>query len=73
MNLADDWPHQRSLTKWQKNGILNQKKKLSAHVWKSCAACTYKEDDKKQTKTTGWDTVQSWVGIKDLEMCQSKM
>ena len=41
---------------------------LSEHVWILGAACPHEEDDIKQTKTTGWYTLNWWVGIKDLEI-----
>ena len=46
---------------------------LSAHVLKLGAAYTHKEDDMKQTKTTGWYTLIWWVDIKDLKIYKSKI
>ena len=51
-----------------KNTKLQQEMELSTHVWKLAAECAHEEDDMKQTTTTGWCTLNCWVGIKDLEI-----
>ena len=46
---------------------------LFPRVWKFVAACTTEEDDMKKTKMTGLYILKWLVGIKDLEIYESKI
>ena len=61
-NLVNDWSRKTGC----RNSKLRQEMELSAYVWKLGGACAHEEDNMKQTKTTGWYTLNWWIGIKDL-------